>query len=905
MTAVPELSVIIAVCNGAATIGATLDSLRAQEFSGWEAVIVNDGSTDRTARILTKAAAQDARLRVVTVANGGVSLARNIGLEMAHAERVLFLDADDALAPGHLGALCAAARRDPAADIHCLDWRVVGRNGQEGAVQRVTFDPSAFAALASRCPFPVHAALSRREMIHIAGRFDPGQTVCEDWDLWQRLARIGAGFRRVPGAVARYTLRPGSASRDLGAFLTNGLAVIRRGHGPDPRVTGERVLAPMPAPQAPAAEVALAVWLAGHALGAGQDAAMLLKSASFRVPAQPDPLALAEALLDGMARGTCEVQPGWPALWTAGEPAVRKVMARIESASHMAGLAAISLTHAERLLTRRMPAGTTARIGNTAVVTFDLDQPATRHIAATDRLIGIVARGGREVGRFECFAAEAADPVTLAAMLADFQDAPPILAAATGTALPGENEDDPAYWEAIFAAEDPWDYENPYEALKYEQTLAAMPCRVGRALELACAEGFFTRRLVTKADHVLATDISAIAVARARQRLAGAGNADFAVLDFLRDPLPTDLDLIICSEVLYYLPDRKRLDRLALKIAAALKPGGHLLMTHANLIADAPDQTGFDWPHEMGARTIAEGFSAVPELDLVTTRAAEMYRIELFRKSDGSPPPIPHVEAIPHATDIPPEVAHHLRWADAKPATPQRMPEGVPVLMYHRVTDAPVPALAQWAVSPTSFRAQMQWLATNGFTVISLAAFEDAVWLGTPLPDRPVLITFDDGYCDARQNAMPVLRDLGMTATVFLPTGYIGKTASWDSHFGPPAPLMDWDEIVDLSARGITFAAHSHSHLPLTSLPFARVKSELSRPSEAIHRHLGHSVAALAYPYGAQDEAVQRAAFASGYKLAFTTEHRRWRRGDRAMAIPRLEVSGGLQLEGFARLVTD
>lgn len=427
--------------------------------------------------------------------------------------------------------------------------------------------------------------------------------------------------------------------------------------------------------------------------GRKHDVELLLNPATYRVPTRPDALALAKALLDDLMRGARVAPPDWPTFWSENEPAARSIVAQIEAASRMAGLTAITLTHAERILANRMAVGTTARIGNTAVATFDLDQPVTAHIAATDRLIGIVSRGGREVGRFECFADQAADADAVAAILADFLDAP------------------------------------------------------------------------TRPE------------------------ADFGV---------------------------------------------------------AP---------------IAES-EAAPDIEHLTERE--------------------------HTTA----------------ASPRDLPDGVPVLMYHRVTDTPIPALAQWAVSPADFAAQMQWLAANGFTALSLADFESVVWHCTPLPARPVLITFDDGYRDTRDSAAPVLRAHGLAATVFLPTSYVGKTAAWDKHFGPPAPLMGWDEIAELQASGITFAAHSRSHLPMTSLSNASVKNELSRPLAALQRYLGHSVTALAYPYGAYDEAVQRAVFSSGYKLAFTTESRRWRRGERVMAIPRLEVPGGLSLEGFAKLLT-
>jgi SAM-dependent methyltransferase len=104
-----------------------------------------------------------------------------------------------------------------------------------------------------------------------------------------------------------------------------------------------------------------------------------------------------------------------------------------------------------------------------------------------------------------------------------------------------------AYWESFFrAGEDPWQYDNPYEKIKYEQTLALLPAgAIGNALELACAEGHFTIRLASRVDRLIAADISPTAVDRARARCAGAPNVEFQVLDFLSEELPRDLSLLV------------------------------------------------------------------------------------------------------------------------------------------------------------------------------------------------------------------------------------------------------------------------------------------------------------------------------------------------------------------------
>src|SRR5215210_6247830 len=117
------------------------------------------------------------------------------------------------------------------------------------------------------------------------------------------------------------------------------------------------------------------------------------------------------------------------------------------------------------------------------------------------------------------------------------------------------------YFEALFARRvDPWRYTNPYERKKYEQILSLIPkVGIGRAIDLGCAEGHFAAQLATRVSSVVAADISQVALDRAAHRLKGFENVRFVRLDLVSDPLPGRFDLIVCSEVLYYLDGREQL----------------------------------------------------------------------------------------------------------------------------------------------------------------------------------------------------------------------------------------------------------------------------------------------------------------------------------------------------------
>src|SRR4029078_10156730 len=132
------------------------------------------------------------------------------------------------------------------------------------------------------------------------------------------------------------------------------------------------------------------------------------------------------------------------------------------------------------------------------------------------------------------------------------------------------------------------------------------------------------------------------ALSRARERCRSAGNIEYSRLDLFDDALPQDLDLIVCSEVLYELADRDALKRVAVRLAAALAPGGHLLGAHAFVLKDDPLHTGYDWQGPLGGKVIAETLPATPGLALERSLRAGLYCIDLFRRlHPGEAPPVP------------------------------------------------------------------------------------------------------------------------------------------------------------------------------------------------------------------------------------------------------------------------
>ncbi len=163
----------------------------------------------------------------------------------------------------------------------------------------------------------------------------------------------------------------------------------------------------------------------------------------------------------------------------------------------------------------------------------------------------------------------------------------------------------------------------------------------------------------------------------------------------------------------------------------------------------------------------------------------------------------------------------------------------------------------------------MRWLARRGY-----AGIRPSDWLAwrrgeAALPDKPVLITFDDAYADVAEYALPVLDGYGFGAAVFVVTGQVGKTNTWDERQGSGThPLMTAQQIRQWAGQGIEFGAHSRTHPDLRSLPAAELAEEIEGSKKDLTNLLGAPVLCFAYPYGESNAAVRQCAGAA-FALAF------------------------------------
>lgn len=1189
-----SISVIIPAHNAAKTLLETLDSVRKQTREAWEAIVVDDGSSDETVAIATSIAAQDSRFRVVSQAQGGVSVARNHGIRLAQYDWLLFLDADDWIAPNFLEKMTAALSEQPQSGWVCCSWARVTPEGHLLPEAYSQGTESLFAKLSRTCTFAVHACIVRKALVEAVGGFDPALRTCEDWDLWQRIARTGTPLAVVNDVLAYYRMRPNSASIDGKQMLRDAIHIINQGHRADARVTN-----PLPQYQnghplegCARAKLQWVAWAAGLVIGSGQDATDLLSVVEQKEEPGMEPYEVAYSLFYAAILPTCQPLTAWHRLWSEFYPHISAFLKQLEAHSSSFGLAHRSQLMLEHLILEQVVPETALTLGLTHAKPLEVTEPVTHLYAPSgiDRFYGYITLEGKQLGTIELpicdgwMAAEVlvdaiaakfawpilgrffqhtiypsaaleeletlhdqsgwdiflqqlwnrsdwsgdrfydagftspapvqnqlmqpwltheiseelpdlkvtgtelllsltvggvpfsgfsipvvdgqvtaqairtavtleggfelcvavvrealigkplTEPISLWQRLAEaaqqrqavtsqsinaagcldrqpqgMHPTPEMLddacvkqnhhqafqqyavcyggaplneglivgrrAGAMGTSVcrramlpiataaelweeaialqqPVQCSDNASLKWALYAPEwftretiqqslqqrintsdgssdinisnqnrnnfetlfatqpDPWKYTSEYEQTKYEQTLSLIPqSKVNNVLELACAEGHFTVQLAAKVKRLLATDISQIALERTAERCNQFKHIDFKRLDLVADDIPGTFELVICSEVLYYVGSKTDLKNVALKMMNAVEPGGYILMAHAHVVADEPDCAGFDWMVPFGARGISDTFSSIPELRLSKEIWTPLYRVQLFQRLpkfefpwQRSTPQFIRLTEQP--TALPPKVEAHVLWHGGEPQVYEDPPittERLPILMYHRVAPTGADRMSRWRVTPKAFEQQLQYLRDAGYYSVSWDAWREAVAARRPLPGRAIAFTFDDGYLDFYTYAQPLLQAYGFSATVFLVANRVGQTNRWDQGYGEEVPLMNWEQIRQLQAQGIEFGSHSASHYPLTCLSVEEMVKEGVRSRTILTQELGHSISTIAYPYGDVDPVVQHVMGACGYTIGVSCRSGRSSFRDSLLLLPRLEIEGADSLRTFVQ----
>jgi peptidoglycan/xylan/chitin deacetylase (PgdA/CDA1 family) len=207
------------------------------------------------------------------------------------------------------------------------------------------------------------------------------------------------------------------------------------------------------------------------------------------------------------------------------------------------------------------------------------------------------------------------------------------------------------------------------------------------------------------------------------------------------------------------------------------------------------------------------------------------------------------------------------------------------------------------SLAPELFARQIAWLARRGYVTWPAGRYAHALARQERLPDRLVILTFDDGYANVLDRALPVLRQHGFAATVFLVTGAAGALPEWDMSgaSGLRERLLAWSDAESAPTHGLEFESHTHSHRALPAQPVEHVREELAESRRQLAaRGLGAG-RIIAWPYGRTDARVAALAREEGYVAGFLDDFDwRLRRNPDLFRLNRIPVNPELGVFGVA-----
>jgi len=271
--------------------------------------------------------------------------------------------------------------------------------------------------------------------------------------------------------------------------------------------------------------------------------------------------------------------------------------------------------------------------------------------------------------------------------------------------------------------------------------------------------------------------------------------------------------------------------------------------------------------------------------------------------STSTPEPSPSSTVTPLPPTITPSPSPTVTPTTTPTVTPtpepQPTPDGVarrlrvPILMYHYVSVPPADADAirrDLSISPQQFEAQLKYLKEAGFTSITLHDLMLYLTMGYSLPEKPIILTFDDGYADNYEFAYKLLRKHGFIGTFFLVTAFQDESRP---------EYMSWDNVVEMHAGGMEFGAHSYNHADLRKQSVDYLVWQILGPREAIEERIKEPVRFFSYPSGAYDDQVVAVLRSAHYWGAITAHQGVLQSSQHPFDLQRIRIRGGDSLGKF------
>lgn len=215
---------------------------------------------------------------------------------------------------------------------------------------------------------------------------------------------------------------------------------------------------------------------------------------------------------------------------------------------------------------------------------------------------------------------------------------------------------------------------------------------------------------------------------------------------------------------------------------------------------------------------------------------------------------------------------------------------GIPVLYYHSVKES---ADNEVTISPEMLKAELKYIHDEGYVTLTISQVKAYILNESPIPEKSILITFDDGYMDNYYSAFPILKEFNMTATIFC------ITSELDGSY-----YLSKEAIREMSAYGIDIESHTLTHPHLNKLSYDQQLVELVASKKTLEEITGKEISSLAYPYGDFNDDSVKATKEAGYTLGFTTKLGLSDRNDNPLTLDRIYISSEYDINEFKELLS-
>ncbi len=288
---------------------------------------------------------------------------------------------------------------------------------------------------------------------------------------------------------------------------------------------------------------------------------------------------------------------------------------------------------------------------------------------------------------------------------------------------------------------------------------------------------------------------------------------------------------------------------------------------------------------------------AVPSLAVAPTEEPTLTPIVLVATPASTETPTPTAVSTGTATPSPSPTATQTPQATLTRTANGILVLRVPILMYHYISVPPADAdkyRLDLSVTPEEFQSQLDYLTEAGYHPVRLSDLTATLLTGIPLPEKPIVLSFDDGYTDNYVNAFPILKAHNFTGTFFVIVDALDENR-WG--------YMNWAQVEEMAASGMEIGSHSLDHIELEGKTRIRQSQQILESKLAIDAHLPSKVTSFSYPSGKYDVNTMAVLKSAGYLGAVTEVQGALQSSDDPFELRRIRIRGSYTVADFAHWI--